>query len=60
MGDGWVPAVLNSIFEYDFIGQGQRSFSSNVRYWIGGSTNQRSDYLFGYSDYLGDDSGKLP
>ena len=55
IGNGWEPAVLDTQEEYDFIKEGQRSFSSSVEYWIGGSTN--ATQFFTYSDYVTNDSG---
>ena len=51
MGDGWAPAILNTRREMDFIQQGQRSFSDNRGYWIGGKTNTQTGDFLDYPAY---------
>ena len=51
MGEGWAPAVLNTREEMDFIIQGQKGFSDNRNYWIGGRTNVRGRSI-DYSEYI--------
>ena len=52
IGNGWKIAVLDTQEEYDFIREGQRSFSSSVPYWIGGSANATLNEFFNYTDYI--------
>ena len=56
IGSGWTPAVLNTKTERNFLKEGQRSFTINVPYWIGGSTDLDSDSI-PYSNYMADLSG---
>ena len=53
---GWAPAVLDNRREFNFIKEGQRSFTS-VPYWIGGSTNDRSGSSIAFRNYNVDNSG---
>ena len=58
IGNGWETAVLNTEEEYDFLKQGQRSFSNSLPYWIGGSTNSTNlEDTIEYSDYIENNSG---
>ena len=51
MGPGWNPVVMNDRMEMNFIKQGQRTFSDNRSYWIGGKTNTQPRDFFEYSSY---------
>ena len=57
IGNGWKLAVLDTKEEYDFIEEGQRSFSNNYHYWIGGSANATINSEIGYDRYIIDNSG---
>ena len=56
-GNEWQPAILDTEEEYDFIREGQKSFSNSVPYWIGGSTD--SNDTVEYNDYIADSSGTV-
>ena len=72
LGRGWVPVVLNSQLEADFIRKIQeescdRPFCDRLdppcaqfcdrSYWIGGSTNTAHLGLLNFSDYRTDNRG---
>ena len=58
LGEGWAPAVLNSLEELDFIIGGERDFPIIQSYWIGGSTNATKGSTLQYpDDYSTDGSG---
>ena len=49
IGPGWMPTILNSQAEVDFIRDSQKLLSNNISYWIGGSSTvlgriELSDY----------------
>ena len=50
IGTGWIPAILLSDAEYDFIAEMQGRLSNNQSYWIGGST--RTTGAIDYIHYL--------
>ena len=50
IGTGWIPAILLSDAEYDFIVEIQGRLSNNQSYWIGGST--RTTGVIDYLHYL--------
>ena len=52
IGNGWGPAILNTLDELYFIKEGQKSFCNSVSYWIGGSTNSQLNITLDYSDHL--------
>ena len=51
MGQGWNTVVMNNRMEMNFIREGQRSFSDNRSYWIGGKTDTHPRDIFEYSEY---------
>ena len=57
IGDGWGPAVPETLDEYKFIRKGQKSFHNSVPYWIGGSTNSTLNETIEFSDYITNTSG---
>ena len=59
MGEGWKTAVLENSDEYDFVAEGQKSFSDSFPYWIGGSTNSESNTTIEYTDYIINDAGTV-
>ena len=60
LGPGWVPAVINSTLEADFLRQVQKFPDVADRsYWIGGSTNAGHLQNLGLSQYRTDDGGKI-
>ena len=59
LGTGWGAAVLETENEYDFLKQGQKSFSKSDSYWINGTTDNMLGEAVSYSDYFHNNSGKL-
>ena len=60
LGPGWVPAIINSTLEADFLRQAQKFPDVADRsYWIGGSTNRGHLQNFEISDYRTDDDGNI-
>ena len=49
---------MNNQAEYNFIQEGQKTFSSSVTYWIGGSTDATGDIDY-TNDYIENDSGNM-
>ena len=56
--DGWLPAVLNSQEEYEFIEQKMKEFSVEHSCWIGGSTNIDEKNSIHFSQYIQNSTGK--
>ena len=52
MGEEWYASFLDSSKEMNFIRTGQRSFSDNRGYWIGGKTNTQPGEFFNFSHYI--------
>ena len=50
IGNGWIPVILNSQTELEFILENQRSLSNNQSFWIAGSTRTTGD--IDYSHYF--------
>ena len=57
IGEEWEVAVIETQEEYDFIREGQKSFSISVPYWIDGTTNVLVNNTFDYFDYIANDTG---
>ena len=55
IGTGWIPAILLSDAEYDFIAEMQGRLSNNQSYSIGGSTRTTgvTDYIHYLSYHIG-------
>ena len=52
LGEGWAPAILDTEEEMNFIKEGQKKFSDNRSYRIGGEATQRPPASIDYSDYI--------
>ena len=59
IGYGWGPATINTIEEYNFIREGQKTFSNSYFYWINGSTDLKRGKTLDFSDYIANNSGKV-
>ena len=59
LGDGWVPAILNTQVETDFIRQAQKGLTDDRSYWIGGSTNTESGSIIDLNACLTDNTGEF-
>ena len=59
LGYGWCPAIVNSQAELDFICLGQRWFSDDRSYWLGGSAYMEPWSHIDITQYRTDDKGIL-
>ena len=55
IGSGWIPAILTSKAEYDFLVGHQKELNKYKNYWIGGSSRAKGNIPFSY--YLSYDKG---
>ena len=55
IGSGWIPAILTSKAEYDFLVGHQKELNKYKNYWIGGSSRVKGNIPFSY--YLSYDKG---
>ena len=59
IGQGWIPVVLNSETELEFILENQRNLSNNQSFWIAGSARTTGDIDFLHYFQYELDAGKI-
>ena len=59
MGYGWGAAGINTKEEYNFIREGQKTFSNSYFYWMNGSTDIEQRKILNFADYIANNSGKV-
>ena len=59
IGQGWLPAALNTEEESVFIRLGQKTFRNSVPYWIKGSTEAQIGHTFNFPEYIDNDDGTV-
>ena len=59
LGEGWIPAVLNSEDEWGFIRKGQAGKGELYSFWIGGSSDANiiAGDIISYYQYMTAGSG---